>query len=132
MTENEAGTVVVEEAFNLHRELGPGLVESVYEIVLANALLGRGLKTSRQRPVPIQYRGLKFDEGFRRDIWVEEKVILEIKSVEKITPLHKKQLQTYLRLTGCKLGYLLNFGAALMKEGICRCVNGLEETPPSL
>jgi GxxExxY protein len=132
MRENEMGTVVVEEAFSLHREIGPGLLETVYEVVLADALSKRGLKISRQRPVPIKYRGLKFDEGFRIDIWVEEKVILETKSVEKVPPVHLKQLQTYLRLTGCKLGYVLNFGAALMKDGIFRCVNGLEEEPPSL
>jgi GxxExxY protein len=77
--------------------------------------------------VPIQYKGTTFDEGFRADIIVESKVILELKSVERATAAHKKQVQTYLRLTGCKLGYLLNFGEALMKAGITRCVNGLEE-----
>jgi len=127
MTENEIGTLVIESAIAIHRQLGPGLLETVYEVVLARDLEERGLKVERQVPVPIQYRGIKFDEGFRADIMVERKVILELKSVERVTAAHKKQVQTYLRLTGCKLGYLLNFGEALMKAGITRCVNGLEE-----
>ncbi len=77
--------------------------------------------------VPIVYKGIRFDEGFRADMLIDQKVILELKSVERVTAAHKKQVQTYLRLTGCKLGYLLNFGEALMKSGITRCVNGLEE-----
>ncbi len=81
----------------------------------------------RQVSVPITYNGVRFDEGFRADIIVNDRVILELKSVERVTAAHKKQVQTYLRLTGCKLGYLLNFGEALMKSGITRCVNGLEE-----
>ena len=127
MTENEIGTIVVECAIAVHRELGPGLLETVYEVVLARELQDRGLKVARQVPVPIQYKDIKFDEGFRADIIAHGKVILELKSVEKTTAAHKKQVQTYLRLTGCKLGYLLNFGEALMKSGITRCVNGLEE-----
>jgi GxxExxY protein len=127
MTENEIGTIVVESAIGVHRELGPGLLETVYELILARELEDRGLKVDRQVPVPIQYKGTTFDEGFRADIIVESKVILELKSVERATAAHKKQVQTYLRLTGCKLGYLLNFGEALMKPGITRCVNGLEE-----
>jgi GxxExxY protein len=127
MTENEIGTLVVESAITVHRELGPGLLETVYEVVLARELEDRGLHVERQVPVPIQYRGITFDEGFRADMIVEGKVILELKSVEKATKAHKKQVQTYLRLTGCKLGYLLNFGEALMKDGITRCVNGLQE-----
>jgi GxxExxY protein len=127
MTENEIGTIVVDCAIAVHRELGPGLLETVYEIVLARELQDRGLKVERQVPVPIQYKNIKLDEGFRADIIVHGKVILELKSVEKVTEAHKKQVQTYLRLTGCKLGYLLNFGEALMKAGITRCVNGLEE-----
>ncbi|RJR32007.1 MAG: GxxExxY protein [Desulfobacteraceae bacterium] len=127
MKENEIGTVVVESAIAVHRELGPGLLESVYEVIMAHELRERGLGIVRQVAVPIEYRGLKFDEGFRADIVVDGKVILELKSVEKVLPAHKKQVQTYLRLTGCKLGYLLNFGEALMKNGITRCVNGLQE-----
>jgi len=127
MTENEIGTIVVDAAIAVHRELGPGLLESVYEIVLAHELQKRGLKVDRQVPVPIVYEGITFEEGFRADVIVEGKVIVELKSVEKATPAHKKQVQTYLRLTGRKLGYLLNFGEELMKAGITRCVNGLEE-----
>ena len=127
MTENEIGTIVVESAIAIHRELGPGLLESVYEAVLAHELQRRGLEVKRRVSVPIQYKTLQFDEGFRADIIAEGKVILELKSVEKVSPAHKKQVQTYLRLTGCRLGYLLNFGEALMKDGITRCVNGLPE-----
>jgi GxxExxY protein len=127
MRENEIGTVVIETAIAVHRELGPGLFETVYEVVLAHELAQRGLKVERQVPIPIAYKGIRFDEGFRADMIVEGKVIMELKSVESVTPAHKKQLQTYLRLTGCKLGYLLNFGEALMKNGITRCVWGLEE-----
>ena len=127
MKENEIGTIVVESAIAVHRELGPGLLETVYEIALAHELGQRGLRVERQLPIPIFYKGIRFDEGFRADIRVEGKVILELKSVERTTAAHKKQVQTYLRLTGCKLGYLLNFGEATMKAGITRCVNGLEE-----
>ena len=127
MTENEIGTIVVESAIAVHRELGPGLLETVYEVVLAREVRDRGLTVQRQVPVPIQYKDIRFDEGFRADIIVANTVILELKSVERVTAAHKKQVQTYLRLTGCKLGYLLNFGEALMKAGITRCVNGLEE-----
>jgi GxxExxY protein len=127
MTENEIGTVVVDAAIGVHRELGPGLLETVYEVTLARELEDRGLTVERQVPVAITYKSIRFEEGFRADMIVAGKVILELKSVERVTPAHKKQVQTYLRLTGCKLGYLLNFGEALMKAGITRCVNGLEE-----
>jgi len=127
MTENEIGTIVIESAIAVHQELGPGLFETVYEVVLVNELEERGLKVERQVSVPIAYKGIRFDEGFRADIIVDGRVILELKSIERVTAAHKKQVQTYLRLTGCKLGYLLNFGEALMKSGITRCVNGLEE-----
>ncbi len=127
MTENEIGTVVVDAAIAVHRILGPGLLESVYELILAHELRRRGLAVERQVAVAIVYGGVKFDEGFRADILVEGKVILELKSVEQATAAHRKQIQTYLRLTGCKLGFLLNFGQALMKDGISRAVNGIEE-----
>ncbi|MEI6035487.1 MAG: GxxExxY protein [Verrucomicrobiae bacterium] len=127
MRENEIGTRVLEAAINVHRELGPGLLETVYEVILARELSDHGFKVERQVPVPIIYKGIRFEEGFRADIIVEKKVLLELKSVETISPAHKKQVQTYLRLTGLKLGYLLNFGEAVLKSGITRCVNGLEE-----
>ena len=127
MTENEIGTVIIESAIAVHRELGPGLLETVYEVVLTRELQDRGLRVERQVPVPIEYKGIRFEEGFRADMVVEDKVIVELKSVEKVTGAHKKQVQTYLRLTGLKLGYLLNFGDGTMKAGITRCVNRLEE-----
>jgi GxxExxY protein len=130
MNENEIGTMLLEAAIQIHRELGPGLLETVYEVVLARDLSDRGLMVQRQVPVPIVFKGIRFDEGFRADIIIENKVLLELKSVERIVPAHKKQVQTYLRLTGLKLGYLLNFGEAVLKSGITRCVNGLEEYNP--
>jgi GxxExxY protein len=127
MTENEIGTIILDAAIYVHRQLGPGLLESVYEAILAKEIVKRGLAVERQKPIPIQFDGMQFEEGFRADIIVENKVIIELKSVEIINPAHKKQIQTYLRLTGLKLGYLLNFGEAYMKDGITRAVNGLEE-----
>jgi len=127
VTENQIGKLVVDSALAVHRELGPGLLEMVYEVILAHELQQRGLGVERQVPISIEFRGIKFNEAFRADIVVEGKVVVELKSVEQVTPAHKKQLQTYLRLTGCKLGFLLNFGEALMKSGITRAVNGLDE-----
>ena len=105
-------------------ELGPGLLESVYEVLLTHRLEQQGLKVERQLRIPIQYDGIRFDEGFRADIIIDGKVLLELKSVERTTNAHKKQVITYLKLTGIKLGYLLNFGEALMKHGIHRILNG--------
>jgi GxxExxY protein len=127
MHENEIGTIVVDSAIRVHRSLGPGLLEKVYQTVLGWELQKRGLQIKSEVLVPIVYRGVTFDQGFRADIIVNDKVVLELKSVEHVTPAHKKQIQTYLRLTDKKLGYLLNFGEALMKDGITRSVNGLEE-----
>lgn len=125
MTENEIGTIVVDSAITVHRELGPGLLESVYRVVLEYELKQRGLNVEHENPIPIIYKGIIFEEGFRADLVIENKVIVELKSVEHVSAAHKKQIQTYLRLTGCKLGYLLNFGEELMKSGITRCVNRL-------
>jgi GxxExxY protein len=127
MTENEISKIILDAAIAVHKELGPGLLESVYEIVLTYELKQRGLSVNRQVPIAIRYKEMTFDEGFRADIVVDKKVIVELKSVEQISEAHKKQVQTYLRLTGCKLGFLLNFGEALMKRGITRVVNGLED-----
>lgn len=124
MRENDVGTIIVDCAVELHRNLGPGLLETVYEVTLARALERRGLEVQKQVAVPIEYQGETFREGFRADLIVEGLVIVELKSVERVTPAHKKQLLTYLRLTGLKLGYLLNFGEALMRDGITRTVNG--------
>ena len=127
MTENQIGKVVVDAAVAVHRALGPGLLQSVYEAVLAAELRKRGLRIERQVAVPIEYKGLHFDEGFRADLIVESKVILELKSVERVTHAHKKQVLTYLRLTGRKLRFLLNFGEAVIRDGIYRIVNGLPD-----
>jgi GxxExxY protein len=127
MTENEISRVILDSAISVHKELGPGLLESVYEIVLAYEIEQRGLHVNRQVPITIRYKDMTFDAAFRADLVVEEKVIVELKSVEQISEVHKKQVQTYLRLRGCKLGFLLNFGEALMKRGIVRVVNGLDD-----
>lgn len=127
MEENRIGSIVVDSAITVHRELGPGLLESVYESALAFELGCRGLHVERQVVIPIRYRSLEFDEGFRADIIVSDLVILELKSVQKLIPVHHKQLQTYLRLAGRRLGFLLNFGDVLMKDGIVRTVNGLPD-----
>jgi GxxExxY protein len=124
MSENEIGSIIVDSAVDLHRHLGPGLLETVYEVTLARALERRGLAVQRQVAVPIEYQGETFSEGFRADLIVGELVIVELKSIERVTPTHKKQLLTNLRLTGLKLGYLLNFGEALMRDGITRTING--------
>ncbi len=124
MNENEIGQIIVDCAIRLHKALGPGLLESVYEILLAHELQKAGLQVKRQVGIPIEFDGFRFDEGFRADMVVEGRVIVELKSVETVTPAHKKQVLTYLRLTGMKLGFLLNFGAALMKDGIYRIING--------
>jgi len=127
MDENVIGTKLIEAAIEVHRELGPGLLESVYEAALAYELMQMGLRVERQVSVSLNYKGIHFDEGFRADLIIEDRVIAELKSVEKVSPANKKQTQTYLRLTGNKLGYLLNFGGEVMKTGITRCVNGLPE-----
>ena len=125
MTENEIAKIIVDAALKVHKGLGPGLLETVYEVVLAHALKKRGLRVERQMPVAIVFDSIKFDEGFRADLIVEDKVIIELKSVEKVIPVHKKQLLTYLRLTDKKLGLLINFGSGLIRDGISRVVNGL-------
>jgi GxxExxY protein len=127
MNENEIGTIIVDEAVSIHKVLGPGLLEMVYEAVLARRLKQRELVVERQRAISIEFEGERFDEGFRADLIVNGLVIIELKSVEQVSPVHKKQLLTYLRLTGLKVGYLLNFGDALMKDGIRRIINGTLE-----
>jgi GxxExxY protein len=124
MHENDIGTLIIDSAIQLHRDLGPGLLETVYEVTLAAKLRKLGLSVERQMPIAIEYEGHKFDEGFRADLIVGGKVIVELKSVEALHPAHKKQVLTYLRLSGLKLGYLLNFGESLLKDGITRIVCG--------
>ena len=127
MTENEIAKEVVDAAYQLHTSLGPGLLETVYEVVMEYDLKKRGLGVERQVDIPIQYESIHFDEAFRADLMVERKVILELKSVENVAPVHRKQLLTYLRLAKMQLGLLINFGTPLIKDGITRVVNGLQE-----
>jgi len=127
MTENEIGKIIVDCAYHVHIKLGPGLLESIYEKCLAYELEKRGLKVKRQIPIQIKYENITFDEGFRADLLVENKVIVELKSKEQIVRNDKKQTLSYLRLANKKLGFLINFGEERIKDGITRLVNGLEE-----
>ena len=121
---NKISGQIVDTAFHVHRELGPGLLETVYEIILADALHKRGLTVARQVPIPIRFEGKLFDEGFRADLIVNGCVIVEIKSVESLARVHKKQVLTYLKLSGLKLGLLINFGGELLKGNIERLAVG--------
>jgi len=125
MTENEISGIIVDLSVKIHKALGPGLLESVYEEILFYELTQEGLRCKRQVAIPVIYDELKMELGFRADIIIESKVIIELKSVEAVADVHKKQLLTYLKITGLKLGLLLNFNVALMKEGIIRIVNNL-------
>lgn len=127
MTENEIGTVIVDSALRVHRELGPGLLESVYEAALAYELTDRGLVVKTQVAIPVCYRGIVLEDGFRADLLVENKVLVELKSVEQLVAVHGKQVLTYLKVSGLKLGYLINFGAPVFKDGVRRMVNNLPE-----
>ncbi|MEW6061045.1 MAG: GxxExxY protein, partial [Bacteroidota bacterium] len=125
MNENELSKLILDYCFKIHRELGPGLLESVYEEILYYELTKHGLKCDRQLGIPVHYEDVKMELGFRADLIVENRVIIELKSVETVLPVHKKQLLTYLKLTGLKLGLLVNFNEALLKDGITRIVNKL-------
>ena len=127
MTENEIAKEIVDAAYRIHTTLGPGLFESVYERALMYELEKRELRVARQQGIPIMYESICFEEGFRADLIVEEKVIIEIKSIDALAPVHKKQLLTYLRLANKRLGLLINFNVELIRDGIKRVVNGLEE-----
>ena len=127
MTENQIAAIVVDRSLKIHRALGPGLLESVYEATLAYELTKCGLKALTQQGVPVIYDEVKLDLGFRPDIIIDFKVIVEVKSIETIAPVHRKQLETYLRLTGIHLGLLINFNVELIKNGIQRVVNRLPE-----
>lgn len=122
---------VIDAAIRIHRELGPGLLESVYELVLAGSLSRSGLKVDRQKPIDIVYDGLRFEGAFRIDLMIEDMLVLEIKSVEQLSRAHGKQLLTYLRLTKQPVGLLLNFAGATMKEGIRRVVNDYRQPASS-
>ncbi|MBX2852129.1 MAG: GxxExxY protein [Phycisphaeraceae bacterium] len=123
MTVNDVSGAIVDAAIQVHRDLGPGLLESVYETVLAYELEQRSLAVERQASIPIQYRSLQIADAFRADLIVNQQVIVELKSIEQVAPVHKKQLLTYLRLTRMQVGLLLNFGCDVMKSGIHRVAN---------
>ena len=124
MRTNEITRVIVDSAYKIHSDVGSGLFESVYELLLADALMAAGFKVVLQVPIPIRVRGRTFEEGFRADLLIEDCVIVEIKSVERLAPVHKKQLLTYLRLSGISVGLLINFGGERIKGNIERVVNG--------
>ena len=125
MTENELSKIIVDCCYQIHVSLGPGLFESVYEEILYHELINQGLRVERQKPIPVIWKEVKMEQGFRADLIIDNKVIIEIKSVEAIAPVHLKQLLTYLRLTNLKLGLLINFNEVLIKDGITRIVNNL-------
>jgi GxxExxY protein len=124
MTENEIGTLILDAAFEVHKNLGPGLLESTYEACLAYEILGKGVVVETQLPLPVIYKEVKLDCGYRIDLRVERKVIVEIKSVEALNDVHPAQVLTYMKLSGIKLGYLINFNVKLLKNGIKRIVLG--------
>ncbi len=129
MHENEISKIILDLSIKIHQTLGPGLFESVYERILVYELEKAGLSTSVQTDIPVKYDGKIFDRGFRADIIVNDKVLIELKSVERLVDIHKKQVLTYLKLTEIKLGLLINFNEKLLKQGFVRIVNGLEEKP---
>jgi len=123
MNEEDLSAIVVDTAFHLHKELGPGLLENVYETVLAKLLQEKGLSVERQKPVSFEYHGIHFSEGLRLDLLVNGRLVVELKSVERLSPVHGKQLLTYLRLLRLPLGLLINFGSPTFREGCKRIVN---------
>jgi len=127
MTENQIATIIVDSAYRIHTRFGPGLLESVYKVLLAYELRQRGLYVQTEWPIPLVYEDIHMKVGFRADLIVERRVIVEVKSLEAIHQVHLKQLLTYLRIPDLRLGLLINFGAAFIKDGIKRVVNRLEE-----
>jgi GxxExxY protein len=127
MTENEITAQIVDVAYKIHTTLGPGLLESVYESIMAHELRKRGLHVDRQQPIPVVWESQRMEEGYRIDLLVEHKVIVEIKSIEAVAPVHKKVVLTYLRLADKRVALLINFNVDLIKEGITRLVNGLRD-----
>ena len=127
MTENDIGGIVVDRALQVHRELGPGLLESTYEACLCHELRAAGLEVEVQKALPVVYKSVKLDCGYRIDLLVEKKVVIEIKAVEALNEVHLAQILTYLKLSGGRLGYLINFNVKRVKDGIKRVVNQLGE-----
>jgi GxxExxY protein len=124
---NDVTAIIVDAAYQIHRDVGPGLFESVYELVLADTLTSKGLSVARQVVIPIRFGGKIYDEGFRADLVVEGRVIVEIKSLEQLARVHRKQVLTYLKLSGIAVGLLINFGGDLLKGNIERLVAGEAE-----
>lgn len=125
--ENEISKIVLDTAFEVYFKLGPGLLESIYEQILAIELKNKGLKIETQVPIPVYWKGKEIGTGYRADILIERKVLIELKSVEKVLPVHPKQLKTYLKVLDLKLGLLINFNEAKFVNGIVRVVNGLKD-----
>jgi GxxExxY protein len=123
----QLATQLVDAAIEVHRELGPGLLESAYEVALCRELSLRNISFERQKPMPVRYKGTALDCGYRIDLLVEGAIIIELKAIEELTPLHEAQLLTYLKLTGCSIGFLLNFNTRQLKHGLKRLVHGLQE-----
>ena len=132
MSENEIAKQILDAGFVIHTKLGPGVFESVYEVVLAHEMRKKGMTVERQKPMSILYDGIRFDEAFRSDLVVNGKVVVELKSIDALSAVHAKQLLTQLRLSGLKLGLLINFGEAHLKNGIKRIINGrLDDEEPN-
>ncbi len=129
MTENEIATQIVDASYHIHKALGPGLLESAYEVCLAFEVAQRGLKVEQQKPLPVVYREVKLDCGYRLDLLVEESVIVEIKAIDSLAAIHQAQLLSYLKLSGCKVGLLINFNVKVLKDGIRRVVNDFPDSP---
>ena len=136
MTEKEKLNAITKSiigaTIQVHRGLGPGLLESAYEACLAFELVERGLKVEQQKPLPVVYRGVRLDCAYRLDLLVEGEVIVEVKAIDRLAPIHQAQLLSYLRLSGCKVGLLINFNVKVLKDGIRRMVNGFPDSPRSL
>jgi GxxExxY protein len=129
MTHNEISRIIIDTAMHIHRQLGPGLLESVYAVILAHELRKKGLKVEREVPIPVKWDNIEMEVGFRADLVVEGLVVVELKSVEEVSNVFKKVLLSYIRLADKKLGLILNFGEELLKDGISRIVNGLPDEP---
>jgi GxxExxY protein len=127
VTENEIAKIIVDVAFKIHTQYGPGLLESAYQALMVYELRKRGLQVEAEKPIPLHHEGVVIDVAYRADLIVEDKVIVELKSVEEVAKVHKKQLKTYLKLADKRLGLLINFGAELIKDGISRVANGMPE-----
>ncbi len=127
MTDNDLTHTIIAAAIDVHRALGPGLVEAIYEECLARELTLRGLTFERQKPLPVVYKGEKLEAGYRADLVVANRIIVEIKAVDAVAPVHEAVVLTYLRLSGCRLGLLLNFHVAVLKDGIRRYINGYDQ-----